>query len=80
MVPLALHLVGQDVGDLCKLGRHVTESPSRVQKSSCAVGVHLRTLQRWVKEGLIEPDVVTPSGHMRWNIDRLLEQIQDLPR
>jgi DNA-binding transcriptional MerR regulator len=45
-----------------------------------AVGVHLRTLQRWVKEGLIEPDVVTPGGHMRWDVQRLLRQIQDLPR
>ena len=41
------------------------------------LGVNLRTLQRWASDGLIEPDWVTPGGHMRWNVERLLQQPRD---
>jgi excisionase family DNA binding protein len=44
------------------------------------LGVDLRTLQRWASEGLIRPDWVTPGGHMRWNVERLLAEIKQLPR
>jgi excisionase family DNA binding protein len=44
------------------------------------LGVNLRTLQRWASEGLIKPDWVTPGGHMRWNVDRLLKEIRQLPK
>lgn len=35
------------------------------------LGVDIRSLQRWVKAGLIEPDHVTPGGHMRWDVERV---------
>ena len=44
------------------------------------LGVNLRTLQRWASEGLLKPDWVTPGGHMRWDVDRLLHEIKRLPR
>jgi len=44
------------------------------------LGVNLRTLQRWASDGLITPDWITPGGHMRWNVDRLLRDIKQLPR
>jgi excisionase family DNA binding protein len=44
------------------------------------LGVNLRTLQRWVREGRITPDWTTPGGHMRWDVERLLQEIRRLPR
>ena len=39
------------------------------------LGVGLRSLQRWVKDGLIEPDFVTPGGHMRWDVERIRAEL-----
>lgn len=36
-----------------------------------ALGVGVRSLQRWVRAGLVEPDFRTPGGHARWDVDRL---------
>lgn len=44
------------------------------------LGVNLRTLQRWASEGLVTPDWMTPGGHMRWDVDRLLQEVKKLPR
>lgn len=44
------------------------------------LGVNLRTLQRWASEGQIKPDWITPGGHMRWDVERLLRDIEQLPR
>jgi DNA-binding transcriptional MerR regulator len=44
------------------------------------LGVDIRSLQRWVKAGLIEPDHVTPGGHMRWNVERLREELRNPSR
>ncbi|MBO0875457.1 MAG: MerR family DNA-binding transcriptional regulator [Pseudonocardia sp.] len=43
------------------------------------LGVNIRTLQHWASEGLVTPDVVTPGGHMRWDVERLRAQLRDLP-
>ena len=43
-----------------------------------AIGVDVRTLQRWVKDGLVEPDGVTAGGHMRWDVERLRQALRDL--
>lgn len=45
-----------------------------------ALGVDIRSLQRWVKAGLIEPDYVTPGGHMRWDVDRVREELRNPSR
>jgi DNA-binding transcriptional MerR regulator len=44
-----------------------------------ALGISARTIQRYVKAGLITPDLRLPSGRYRWNVDRLREQINALP-
>lgn len=41
-----------------------------------AVGVDVRTLQRWVNRGLIEPHGYTAGGHMRWDVDRLRDELR----
>lgn len=45
-----------------------------------ALGLSPRTIQRYVKAGLIEPDLTLPSGKYRWDVARLREQINALPR
>lgn len=43
-----------------------------------AIGVDVRTLQRWATAGVVTPDVTTAGGHMRWDVDRLREQLNAL--
>jgi DNA-binding transcriptional MerR regulator len=43
-----------------------------------ALGMDRRSLQRWAKDGLIEPDAVTPGGHMRWDVERLRTDLRRL--
>lgn len=39
------------------------------------LGVSTRTVQAWVADGLLEPDLRTPGGHMRWDLDRLRREL-----
>lgn len=41
------------------------------------LGISIRSLQQWVKDGLIEPDHWTPGGHMRWDVDRLRAELRN---
>lgn len=45
-----------------------------------ALGVSVRAMQMWVEKGLIEPDYRTPGGHMRWDVDRLREELRNPSR
>jgi excisionase family DNA binding protein len=40
------------------------------------LGVSIRSLQQWAKDGLIEPDHVTPGGHMRWDVERVRAELR----
>ena len=40
-----------------------------------SVGVAKRTLQQWVKDGLVVPTVRTAGGHARWSPDDLRRQL-----
>ncbi|MCG3756675.1 MerR family transcriptional regulator [Amycolatopsis sp. Poz14] len=42
-----------------------------------AIGVDRRTLQRWWKAGEVSPEVVTPGGHARWDVEDLKRQLHD---
>lgn len=44
-----------------------------------ALGISARTIQRYVKAGLITPDLRLPSGRYRWDVARLREAINSLP-
>jgi excisionase family DNA binding protein len=61
---------------------HVSVSGKLVSTGEAArmLGVNLRTLQRWASEGQIKPDWITPGGHMRWDVERLLREIKELPK
>lgn len=43
-----------------------------------ALGLNSRSVARWAKQGLIQPTLVTPGGHFRWNEDDLRQQIREL--
>lgn len=44
------------------------------------LGISPRTLQRWAKDGLVEPELRLPHGQLRWNVANLRQQIKDLGR
>jgi excisionase family DNA binding protein len=41
------------------------------------IGVHLVTLQRWVKAGYVTPAGRTAGGHYRWDLDDLRRQLAE---
>jgi predicted site-specific integrase-resolvase len=43
-----------------------------------ALGVSRGAVNRWLNEGLISPDLTTPGGHHRWNVDRVRAQLREL--
>lgn len=42
--------------------------------------MNIRTLQRWVEAGLVEPDLTTAGGHMRWDLPKLRAELHRLAR
>jgi DNA-binding transcriptional MerR regulator len=45
-----------------------------------ALGLHMRTIQRYRAEGLITPEVETKGGHARWDVDSVKQQLRELRR
>jgi DNA-binding transcriptional MerR regulator len=41
------------------------------------LGVSARSLSRWAKDGTLEPDLTTPGGHYRWDVERLRTQLRE---
>lgn len=41
------------------------------------LGVSTRTLQLWAQAGTVIPDLVTPGGHARWDVERLRRELRD---
>lgn len=39
--------------------------------------VHIRTVQRWHRDGVIRPAWVTPGGHLRWDIADVRRQLAE---
>lgn len=44
------------------------------------LGIDRGTLVRWWQQGLVTPEVVTPGGHARWDMEDLRRQLDDLRR
>lgn len=44
------------------------------------LGLSRTSLQRYVKAGQIEPDLVTPGGHYRFDPEHVREQLRALRR
>jgi DNA-binding transcriptional MerR regulator len=46
-------------------------------EAAAELGVSVRTLQQWRQDGTVLPDVVTPGGHARWDVERLRRELRD---
>jgi DNA-binding transcriptional MerR regulator len=46
-------------------------------EAAAELGVSVRTLQQWRHDGTVLPDVVTPGGHARWDVERLRRDLRD---
>lgn len=44
------------------------------------LGVSGRTLARYVERGWLQPTVVLPSGHFRWDMQELHRQLEERRR
>jgi DNA-binding transcriptional MerR regulator len=42
------------------------------------VGLSKRTLQRYHRDGILQPEYVTAGGHARWDPDKIIEQLRAL--
>jgi DNA-binding transcriptional MerR regulator len=45
-----------------------------------ALGLHMRTIQRYRSEGLIHPEVETKGGHARWDIESVKAELRAMRR
>ena len=43
-----------------------------------ALGISSRTLARYAENGVLLPALVLPSGHRRWDLDDVREQLRAL--
>lgn len=43
-----------------------------------AFGLSARSIQRYRRDGLITPEIVSPGGHARWDIEKVRQQLLDL--
>lgn len=54
------------------------ERPLSTGEAAKELGIALRTLQRWVREGSIRPTLRTVGGHARFDPDDLRQQLDEL--
>ncbi|MGH3936619.1 MAG: MerR family transcriptional regulator [Pseudonocardiaceae bacterium] len=45
-----------------------------------ALGVSRSAILKWHRAGLVTPELVTPGGHLRWDVDRVREQLRQQRR
>jgi DNA-binding transcriptional MerR regulator len=43
-----------------------------------ALGVSLSSIKRYVAAGQITPDLTTPGGHHRWNVENVRRQLREV--
>ena len=60
--------------DLRQMGDQVETKLMSTGNAARHLGVSVRSLQQWARDGVVVPDMVTPGGHGRWDIDRLKRQ------
>ncbi len=50
------------------------------REAADAIGIALKTLQKYVREGRVVPTIRLPGGQMRWDLDDLKDQLRGKPR
>jgi predicted site-specific integrase-resolvase len=43
-----------------------------------ALGLSLSSIKRYISAGQIKPDLTTPGGHYRWNVESVRRQLREL--
>jgi predicted site-specific integrase-resolvase len=43
-----------------------------------ALGLSLSSIKRYISAGQIKPDLTTPGGHYRWNVESVPQQLREL--
>ena len=43
-----------------------------------ALGLSLSSIKRYISAGQIKPDLTTPGGHYRWNVESVRQQLREL--
>ncbi len=58
----------------------MSEEPRLVPTSALArvLGLSDRTIQRYRQLGVLAPDVVSPGGHARWDVERVRVRLREL--
>jgi hypothetical protein len=44
---------------------------------AAALGLSLRSVQRYHQDGKIQPEYTTPGGQHRWNLENVLAQLRE---
>jgi DNA-binding transcriptional MerR regulator len=44
------------------------------------LGLSPRSIQRYVKAGMITPEFVTPGGHYRWRVEKVIAELRQQRR
>lgn len=42
------------------------------------LGLSARSVQRYRQQGVIEPEVVSPGGHARWDVEAVRQKLREL--
>lgn len=58
----------------------MTDALVSTGEAARALGVEPRTVQRWAAAGLITPARRTIGGHLRWDLEELRRQVDELTR
>jgi len=56
----------------------MSDGEATTREAAEAVRVHIGTLQRWAKEGIVTPAYTTAGGRYRWDIEDLKRQLKAL--
>ena len=58
----------------------MNDEPRLVPTSVLArvLGLSDRTIQRYRQLGVLKPDVVSPGGHARWNVEKVRQRLREL--
>jgi DNA-binding transcriptional MerR regulator len=43
-----------------------------------ALGLHARTIQRYRTMGVLVPELESPGGHARWDVEKVKQQLREL--
>jgi predicted site-specific integrase-resolvase len=73
--------LSQVIGGAIRYYRDLVSRPPRMLTTAEAadvIGIHRKTLSKYVADGKVKPTLRLPSGHMRWEVEDLKAQLRAL--